>query len=214
MAVHGTHLRVARNGERVVVDLSEGVVSIGAPPKIGSTYGALVTAPAHVEFEADALATSIIVDHDAASVREAGELRSFAEAVASTSAGSASPASQSARDAREGLSSLRPTPSLLGWTPRPMARSSPVPVTAPNPLADESVASAVRACASSGPHSTDLTITLSSTLTVEVQSDGFARLANFDPPLAPDIQACASQTIYSTRFVSPGPHKISIALQR
>src|SRR5439155_1470159 len=45
VAVHGTHLRVSRSGSRVVVDLTEGVVSIGVPPRTGSTYGTLVTAP-------------------------------------------------------------------------------------------------------------------------------------------------------------------------
>jgi len=44
VAVHGTHLRVARAGERVVVDLNEGVVSLGAAPRVGSTLGVLVAA--------------------------------------------------------------------------------------------------------------------------------------------------------------------------
>ena len=53
VAVHGTHLRVAREkrgGTSVVVDLTEGVISVGAPPRAGATVGVLVTAPAHVEF--------------------------------------------------------------------------------------------------------------------------------------------------------------------
>jgi hypothetical protein len=97
---------------------------------------------------------------------------------------------------------------------KPISRSSTVATAAPGFLSDDAVASAVRACAAGRPHSTDLTITVSSSLTVDVQDDGFARLASFDPPLAPDIQTCASHTIYSTRFVSPGVHKISIALER
>jgi hypothetical protein len=205
IAVHGTHLRVSRDGDHVSVDLSEGVVSIGAPPKVGSTYGTLVTAPAHVEFQVGALASSISIDHDAASVRKATELREVA-GEAGAARGNSPSSSSSSRASRE-EAALAPRPTI------PILRSSAA-AAAPNPLADGLVASAVRACASFGPHSTNVTITVSSTLTVEVQDDGFAHLANFDPPLAPGIQQCASQAIYSTRFASPGPHKISIELER
>jgi hypothetical protein len=216
IAVHGTHLRVSRDGDHVSVDLSEGVVSIGAPPKVGSTYGTLVTAPAHVEFQVGALASSISIDHDAASVRKATELREVA-GEAGAARGNSPSSSSSSRASRE-EAALTPLPAAPGpgLAPRPtipILRSSAA-AAAPNPLADGLVASAVRACASFGPHSTNVTITVSSTLTVEVQDDGFAHLANFDPPLAPGIQQCASQAIYSTRFASPGPHKISIELER
>jgi hypothetical protein len=199
IAVHGTHLRVARDGDLVIVDLSEGTVSIGAPPKVGSTYGTLVTAPAHVEFRAGALATSISIDHAAASVRSVTELNEVSDEGASIHV-----------DRRSSVAAAAPS-SLPSWKPTPRSSASPV---APNPLADSIVASAVRACATGGPHSNDVTITVSSTLTVDVRDDGFARLASFDPPLAPDIQACASRSIYSTRFASPGRHTISIALER
>ena len=53
VAVHGTHLRVARAGGHVVVDLNEGVVSLGEAPRMGSTLGTLITAPAHAEFTTD-----------------------------------------------------------------------------------------------------------------------------------------------------------------
>src|SRR5207237_528524 len=69
VAVHGTHLRVARNGSHVVVDLTEGVVSIGAPPRTGSTYGTLVTAPSHVEFDAADLDHTLRIEHAPAAVR-------------------------------------------------------------------------------------------------------------------------------------------------
>ncbi|HEY2735059.1 MAG TPA: hypothetical protein VGI70_13780, partial [Polyangiales bacterium] len=83
VAVHGTHLRVARSasGDHAMIDLSEGVVSIGFPPKSGSTYGTLVTAPAHVEIDVAKLAaestsdaSAIVVDKNAGSVRAPVEL--------------------------------------------------------------------------------------------------------------------------------------------
>ena len=69
VAVHGTHLRVAREGQRVVVDLNEGVVSVGAAPRAGSVLGTLVNAPAHVEFMASDPAGTLEQTHDPSAVR-------------------------------------------------------------------------------------------------------------------------------------------------
>ncbi len=69
VAVHGTHFRVARTGTRVIVDLSEGVVSIGVPPREGMTQGTLVTAPSHVEFDAADLDSTLSINRSAAAVR-------------------------------------------------------------------------------------------------------------------------------------------------
>ncbi|MBX3225357.1 MAG: hypothetical protein KF795_32935 [Labilithrix sp.] len=74
VAVHGTHLRVARAGDRVVVDLTEGVISIGTPPRNGVTYGTTVTAPAHVELDATDLST-LRIEHAPAAVRAPVPLR-------------------------------------------------------------------------------------------------------------------------------------------
>jgi ferric-dicitrate binding protein FerR (iron transport regulator) len=69
VAVHGTHLRVAREGERVLVDLNEGVVSIGEAPRAGSVLGTLLNAPAHAEFMAADAAGTLTQTHDPAAVR-------------------------------------------------------------------------------------------------------------------------------------------------
>jgi hypothetical protein len=92
---------------------------------------------------------------------------------------------------------------------------SPRPaVVARNPNAEEVIQSAVRACASAATlHSNDLRIIQNSTLTIVVQDDGFAHNANFDPPM-PDLQDCAARSIWATRFVDSGPHKIEIAVER
>src|SRR5215472_13316579 len=50
IAVHGTHLRVARAGSAVSSDVSEEVVSIGVPPRVGSIYAALVLEPGKVTY--------------------------------------------------------------------------------------------------------------------------------------------------------------------
>ncbi len=49
VAVHGTHLRVARIGDTVTIDLSHGVIALGTPGK-ARVEGPEITAPAHIEF--------------------------------------------------------------------------------------------------------------------------------------------------------------------
>ncbi len=71
VAVHGTHLRVERVGEKVIVDLTDGVISVGPAPLRGSTYGSLVTAPAHVEFLVSDPRGTLHVEHTAGFVRAA-----------------------------------------------------------------------------------------------------------------------------------------------
>jgi hypothetical protein len=75
VAVHGTHLRVERLGDHVVVDLTEGVVAVGRAPRSGITVGKLVTAPAHVEFDVVDPEGSLRVDHDRAHVRTASAVK-------------------------------------------------------------------------------------------------------------------------------------------
>ncbi|HEY6458847.1 MAG TPA: FecR domain-containing protein, partial [Polyangiaceae bacterium] len=86
VAVHGTHLRVARSAGHVVVDLNEGVVSLGSAPRVGSTLGALITAPAHAEFAADAAEATLTVTHDRGSVRPAVTLEAASAAQARAAA--------------------------------------------------------------------------------------------------------------------------------
>lgn len=96
VAVHGTHLRVARGaGDHVVVDLTEGVVSIGIAPRVGSTTGTLVTAPAHIELDAhpgvsdEELAASVRVDRSPSAIRAAVQLASSLEPAGGVGAGGA-----------------------------------------------------------------------------------------------------------------------------
>ncbi len=80
VAVHGTHLRVARSGDRVAVDLNEGVVSVGEAPRAGSLLGTLVNAPAHVEFAAADPVGTLVQTHDPGAVRAPQVLRPAASA--------------------------------------------------------------------------------------------------------------------------------------
>src|SRR5690606_41376056 len=80
-AVHGAHLRVAREGARVVVDLSEGVIAIG-PPGDGITRGTTITAPARVALDVRDPGGTLVIDRDPAAVRPPVPLSGAAERAA------------------------------------------------------------------------------------------------------------------------------------
>ncbi|MBX3190594.1 MAG: hypothetical protein KF819_26575 [Labilithrix sp.] len=201
VAVHGTHLRVTRAGTRVVVDLTEGVVSIGAPPRIGTTYGTLVTAPAHVEFDALDLQGTLRVDHAPASVRAAVPL-SPDSSIASRPAAPPAPRDVKTapphREPDHAIGAVRPPP------PRP-AHDDPPPIAKVDPTKPplpprEAIAAAVRQCAASLSRSSDVRVTVTSTLRLKTGASGDVEAAQFDPPLRPEIQACAAQAIYDAKL--------------
>jgi hypothetical protein len=213
VAVHGTHLRVerqhggagpSRSGDLVVVDLSEGVVSVGEAPRIGSTTGVLVTAPAHAEFSADDAQGTLSVTHNLAQVR-APALGPMAQArVAAPPPPQAAPAAhaESGERAPVAASQARNEPHA---TPGGSGLS---PLADPN--ADATLAAAVRACFADRPSAANVTVSVSTTLHLTLHGDGTVRGARFDPPVAPDVNACAAQSIYRARFTHGGTADIAV----
>jgi hypothetical protein len=211
VAVHGTHLRVARTGEHVVVDLTEGVVSVGAAPRVGSTLGVLVAAPAHAEFSAVDAQGTIHVTHGPGAVRAAAVLSPATQPKPMAAVPPPSPTAQSRNEVRE-RSATPPVavpraepqtaPTALGATPTP-----------PDPNAQSVVAAAVRACMAERLHADDVTVVVSTTLYLQLRDDGWVRSARFDPPVAPDVNACAAQSIYKTRFGRGGELSIPVSVK-
>ncbi|MDB4946035.1 MAG: hypothetical protein JWP97_5569, partial [Labilithrix sp.] len=187
VAVHGTHLRVARDGSRVTVDLTEGVVAIGNPPAAGTTVGTTITAPSHVEFDAADLRT-LKVDHAPSAVRAAIAL------VPAEAPAAADPAAVQAA-----APSLPPGRSHGREAPRPSAAPpAGTHAAARSPAAArEAIAQAVRSCAASHGSSGSVRVTVKSSLELKVGASGKVEAARFDPPLAPEIQACAAAAIYA-----------------
>ncbi len=207
IAVHGTHLRVARDasGAHATIDLSEGVVSIGFPPKSGSTYGMLVTAPAHVDLDIAKLAadnaadsSAIVVDKNAASVRAPEEL----------AAKNTVPYAQNEENAE-------PAP-IEPSADRPESHATPPvdkPAPAVDPHAEETIRAAAQACAVVPENSNEVQVTVSSKLVLQVGADGLVKIARFEPPLPPGAQECAGKTIYKTRFLpTESPHEVSVPI--
>jgi ferric-dicitrate binding protein FerR (iron transport regulator) len=211
VAVHGTHLRVARAGDHVVVDLSEGVVSLGPAPRVGSTLGALVTAPAHADFSAGD-ESSLAVTHDP------GALRVPIAIGASTAAKPAAVAAVPVAKAGEpGDLGARPPAQVLG---APHAEFHPsAPGAAPHATApvdanpEATIAGAVRWCLSERPHADNVTVVVNTVVYLDVDAEGSVVHARFDPPVAPDVNACASSAIYRARFGHGGTVAVPVDLR-
>jgi ferric-dicitrate binding protein FerR (iron transport regulator) len=208
VAVHGTHLRVSRDEEHGRIDLSEGVVAVGDAPRAGPVLGAIVTAPAHVEFLASDARGTLRVAHDAASLRAPVDLGAVATVVPTASAeGAASDRAASSR----GEAAARSTgPTAIARAPESHPASSFSPSSAPATSPEQTLANAVWACMAGRPRAENVTVLVSTTLHLDVGDDGTVKSARFEPPVVPDVNECASRWIYKMHFAHPGPLAIGI----
>lgn len=225
VAVHGTRLRVGREAGQVIVNLSEGVVSVGRAPRVGSVLGTLVTAPAHAEFAAADIRGTMTVSHEPAAVRGlASAFEASPSSVTTTAAANPPAPGQSPAVAAEVRPALNAAPKSVSALPAESAVEPPPPPAGtgstatspatsppgPDPDAENTVAKAVRACISAHPRPLDMTVVVSTTLHLWVGDDGNVRSARFEPPVAPDVNACAAEEIYRTRFTKTGSVKIRV----
>jgi ferric-dicitrate binding protein FerR (iron transport regulator) len=208
VAVHGTHLRVARIADHVVVDLSEGVVSLGEAPRVGSTLGALLTAPAHAEFTTTDAEGTLSLSHDPASLRAPVSLGATAQAhPALPTLAVAPPPKAESGDGKPPAPAPAPRDGHASSAPQHPS----VAAAEPNPEA--LIASAVRGCLAERPRADNVTVVVSTTVHVAVAADGSVTSARFDPPVAPDVNVCASGTIYRARFAHAGDVAIPVDLK-
>jgi hypothetical protein len=190
VAVHGTHLRVQRADRRVIVDVDEGVIAVGDAPRVGPVFGAVVVAPAHAEFMAFDALGSLRVS------RESATLRWAASKTGSGQGGSAA--------TPESHAEAQPAPSHAHLAPA--AGSGPVPSAAP----ETDLASIVRRCMAERPRAENVSILMRTTLRLTLGDDGWVQSARFEPPVAPDVNACAAQSIYRAHFDHGGDATIAV----
>jgi hypothetical protein len=203
VAVHGTHLRVARTGDHVVVDLTEGVVTVGRAPRAGSTYGTLVTAPAHVEFDV-ADVDAVHVDHQATAVRPAVVLAMADKPAAAPQPLAVAPAPLPFDTEFE---PPRPEPHVINAPAvsihRPDNTPAPAPVVQPDAL--DQIKTAVETCFAQGASqlpkdAPEVQISVSTDLTIFVGNDGKAHTLKFSTPLSKSEQDCIAKTGWAVRF--------------
>ena len=214
VAVHGTHLRVARIGDHVTVDLTEGVISVGPAPRSGTTLGPLVAAPAHVEFSVADTAATMVVSHEPADVRAAVALRPSFQQRPTVVASPPASARSDAPPARTASAVLAARGEPRSGAASGEAPAPPAPETATLPAvelnAEASLAAAVRACVPSRAGVENVTLRITTTLRLELADTGMVLGARFDPPVSGEVNACAAQAIYKTRFGHGGTVAIPI----
>jgi FecR-like protein len=219
VAVHGTLFRVSRVGLHAAVDLTEGVLSVGNAPRSGPVMGTIVTAPAHADFTVSDAVATMRVTHDLNAVRPLPP---------SAFPSDAEPAAVAVQRLRlkaqsEGGAPLwsppingRPSPRLVGSAspgPEVAAGSSgptPRPSAGVEAAASDAIESAVLACMAERPYPDNVTVLVHTTLYLEIGDDGSVRTARFDPPVAPEVNGCASSAIYKAHFPQRGAVTIPV----
>ncbi|MDP9003120.1 MAG: hypothetical protein M3O46_23765, partial [Myxococcota bacterium] len=94
-----------------------------------------------------------------------------------------------------------------------VASGVPLGPPAADPSAQTVVANAVRTCMAERLHADDVTVVVSTTLYLQLGDDGSVRTARFDPPVAPEVNTCAAQSIFKARFTHDGAVTILISVK-
>ena len=131
----------------------------------------------------------------------------------------AKPAAVAAAPAPKGgePADVRPPPQTPGAAhaeAHPAAPGAAAHATAPadaNPSA--AIAGAVRWCLSERTHADNVTVVVNTVVYLDVDGDGNVVHARFDPPVAPDVNACASSAIYRARFAHGGAVAVPVDLR-
>jgi hypothetical protein len=108
-----------------------------------------------------------------------------------------------------------PSTPQRGATPAPTAKTAATHLTeaaqpppkgakAPPPPARDLIAQAIRDCAAAKSRPTEVRVTVNSVLRLRIGTGGEVVSAQFDPPLLPEIQSCATPTIYKSKLEETG----------
>ena len=174
IAVHGTVFRVELDGDRVVVQVREGIVAVGP---IGAVPGFFLKAPAHGDFAADGRSGSI----DGRPLGESAERR--------------------AEPLR--LPAARPSGGAPGGAaPAPSGGELPVePSINDIETGIARIVDATSDCFSRNTKSTEgVQITVRTALSLQIGASGAVSDLDFQPPLSPDVEQCAAGSISQVLF--------------
>ncbi len=208
VAVHGTHFRVARRGEHLVIDLTEGVLVVGAPGP-GLTQGLEVRAPSHVELDVGAAPAAMRVTKEPRAAWSidsvaAGQLPAPPPMPGPAPSASASPSPGPGPSARELKGASAPASS---------APAIPTVVALTEAAASSAIQVDLKRCVAQTAAAGHVKITIDSTLSVEVREDGTVAGTRFTPPLAPAIQECASTAIFARKIEGPRTFTVPVKFE-
>jgi hypothetical protein len=163
---------------------------------MGSTVGSLVIAPAHAEFVPSDAQGTLTVVHDVAAVRAPVALGQPPAPPPVAPVFAVGPVTKP--------DAAAPSPAPAGAPViRPQSQPAAPPPAQPDPNAAANLAAAVRSCVrvAAPPN---VTVVVNTTLHLDLDNDGAVHGARFEPPVAPDVNACAAGAIYKARFAHGG----------
>jgi hypothetical protein len=199
VAVHGTSFRVTRRDDDVLVSVEQGAVAVGPVGHVGATTGHLLVAPRSAAFSLDGGRTARFVDTDETAL---------------PSASATSPEPRPTEPAPTIERTPRKTEPVLGHpTPTGAPREQ---VETAKPPASRLTVDAVQAILARcfdeayARRETQVKLTVTTSLHLELRADGTIAAARFDPPLEPALQACSERMM--TGAFSPGERSIRVAV--
>jgi hypothetical protein len=205
VAVHGTAFRVVRSSRGVVLDVVRGVVAVG-PLAGGEGASQLVEGPARAAFGLDGSAFHPLPALAAGGVGKAPSSAPQREVVARNSDDERYAGVVEELGGGPPKAAPPAAPSVAPRAPEPVSevtppRSETVDARADQPWTADRVRSEVSACiARNGEKSGDgARVTIASSVVIDVDAAGSTRAVRFDPPIRPDLQACA-QPVLRARF--------------
>lgn len=195
IAVHGTAFRVMKLDDDVLVEVEHGAVAVGPVGNPGSTTGHLLIGPARARFSLDGGRTAALLPAIVAAAPAVG-----AVVPAETHPVRIDEPSARVSPVRPGgLPDVRspssPTALAVVEAPAPVASSVAAPsLPAPEFLTAAAVRASLVRCFEQvrDPGGASLTTSVSSSFRMRLRGDGTIAAARFDPPLKPELQACAA----------------------
>ncbi|MEP7125175.1 MAG: FecR domain-containing protein [Byssovorax sp.] len=204
VAVHGTAFTVGRTDTGIIVDVEHGTVAVGPTGNVGVTTGHILVGPSRATFSLDGGVTSRFLPREPAPAAPA--IVAAAPVAAAAPLGALTIADP--QDAAPSVLGVHPALAPHLAVAAVEAPAAPAPIDAPvappaapaAPVAlNEVVISArLHECferASLGVADQTNAVSVVSTLHLTLQADGSVRSARFDPPLKPELMACAGGAI-------------------
>ena len=176
IAVHGTVFRVQLDGDRVIVQVREGTVAVGP---IGAVPSFFLKAPAYGDFAGDGRSGSI----DGRPLGESEERRRLPLKLGPPRPASAAASSNQAPVSPEDL----PSEPSIADIEAGIAR----------------IVDATSDCFSRNTKSTEgVQITVRTALSLQIDGNGAVSDVDFQPPLSPDVEQCAADSISQVAFAA------------
>ena len=207
IAVHGTRFSVQRRQARVLVHVTEGVVAVSPLHAAASAQERwLLHAPARGDFSEDGSAGHVIAREVEKPKPNATRSRASRRAPAASTHVPAAPSGSATAEQSvpEGAESLE------GQPPAELSAEAGAPAEIPATLSIGDVEAGLTQVidALSGcfqqhmPARGDMRVTARTTLTLSVGPDGRIASSQFNPPLAPNVSACALRASGAVRFAA------------